>query len=144
MTAPLYNTYWYSNFGLANYLLTPSLGSNRYQPVTPLDIAQRALWLNNWARQQPSILATTLTTLGNYARQLWEASQPLQLSTRNNVFLQRAAASSAPNSVTAQATPGATLATYTITIDRIATAQQNLGTALTHCSCRSGSRQLYI
>lgn len=131
MVAPLYNTYWYSNFWLANYLLTPSWGPNRYQPVTPLDIAQGALWLNNGARQQPSILATTLTTLGNYARQLWEASQPLQLSTRNNVFLQRAATSSAPNSVTAQAAPGATLATYTITINQIATAQQNLGTALT-------------
>ncbi|MGI9861250.1 flagellar filament capping protein FliD [Moorella naiadis] len=76
-------------------------------------------------------MANSLATLSNYGRQLWEASQPLQLSTSANVFLQRTTTSSAPSAVTAQAQPGATLATYTMSISQIATAQQNMGLALT-------------
>ncbi|HHW41592.1 MAG TPA: flagellar filament capping protein FliD [Syntrophomonadaceae bacterium] len=130
MVSPVYGNYWYSNYLLATYLLNSATPSYSYQPLAPFDAAQKALWINNWGRQQPSLLANTLVTLNNYARQLWEASQPLQLSTGNNVFLKRTATSSAPNAVTAQAKPGATLATYTINICQIATAQQNLGTAL--------------
>ncbi|MEW8959291.1 MAG: flagellar filament capping protein FliD, partial [Moorella sp. (in: firmicutes)] len=44
---------------------------------------------------------------------------------------QRTATSSAPNAVTVQAQPGATLSTYAISISQIATAQQNIGIALT-------------
>lgn len=130
MVSPVYGSYWYPNYWVAGYLLNTLAPSYPYQAISPIPVAQEALWVNNWTRQQPSLLASTLTSLSNYARQLWEAAQPLQLSTSNNVFLQRTATSSSPNAVTAQAAPGATLATYTITINQIATAQQNLGTAL--------------
>lgn len=130
MVSPVYGSYWYNNYWLASYLLNPLASSYPYQPISPISWAQEALGVKNWIQQQPSLLANALTSLSNYARQLWEASQPLQLSTTNNVFLQRAATSSAPSAVTAQAKPGATIATYTISISQIATAQQNLGTPL--------------
>lgn len=131
MVSPVYGNYWYPNYWLASYLLNPLAPSYPYQPGAPINITQEALWVNNWTRQQPSLLANSLATLSNYARQLWEASQPLQLSTSNNVFLQRTATSSAPSAFTAQAQPGAILTAYNISISQIATAQQNLGTALT-------------
>ncbi|SMB98177.1 flagellar hook-associated protein 2 [Thermanaeromonas toyohensis ToBE] len=134
MVNPIYGSYWYPNYWLAGYLLNPLAPSYPYQAINPIPVGQEALWVNNWTRQQSSLLASTLTSLSNYARQLWEASQPLQLSTNNNVFLQRAATSSAPNAVTAQAEPGATLATYAISISQIATAQQNLGLSLSSTS----------
>lgn len=132
MVAPVYGNYAYSNYLylLAAYLLNTITPSYSYRPATPVDTIREVLQAKIWLQQQPSILANNLVALNDYARKLWEAAQPLQLSTWNNVFLKRVATSSAPNAVSAQAQPGATLATYTITVSQVATAQQNLGTAL--------------
>ncbi|MGB9804627.1 flagellar filament capping protein FliD [Desulfofundulus sp.] len=129
MVSPVYSNYWYSEL-LVNYLLSPGVSSYSYQPVLPINAVEEILLKNNWVQQQPSLVTNSLVSLNNYARQLWEASQPLQLGTTDNVFLKRVATSSVPGAVTAQAQPGATLATYTVTVSQLAAAQQNLGTAL--------------
>lgn len=93
--------------------------------------ALQQLLTSQFSAQQQTLLAQALTGLQNYGRQLYAAAQPLNLSNANNVFTQRTATSSAPDVLTAQALPGATTGSYTLTVTQLAAAQQNLGTALT-------------
>lgn len=94
-------------------------------------IALQQLLTSQFTTQQQTLLAQTLTGLQNYGRQLYEAANPLALSTANNVFTLRTATSSAPDVLTAKALPNATVTSYQITATQLAAAQQNLGTALT-------------
>lgn len=71
-----------------------------------------------------------LVGLTSYMSRLKSSAQPLDLSSPNNVWLQRTVTSSVPTSISGTAANGAKLATYTIDVSQIATAQQNAGTAL--------------
>lgn len=93
--------------------------------------ALQQLLASQFSAQRQTLLTQALTGLQNYGRQLYEAANPLTLSNANNVFTRRTATSSAPDVLTATALPNATIASYKISVTQLATAQQNLGTALT-------------
>lgn len=129
MINPLYSSY--PNYWATSYILNSYNNQGSNQQLSVYNLAQQALWINNWNRQQPSTMTNTLTTFSSYANQTWQASRALQTDNSGNVFNQRATTSSDSNAVTAQALTGATIATYNVSVTQVASAQQNVGAALT-------------
>lgn len=108
------------------------LGTQAPNPLssTVQTIALEQLLASQSMAQRRALLAQALTGLQSYGRQLYEAANPLTLTNVNNVFTQRSTTSSAPDILTAQALPNATITSYQITVTQLAVAQQNVGTAL--------------
>ncbi|MEW6191799.1 MAG: flagellar filament capping protein FliD [Bacillota bacterium] len=115
-------TFWAGLFGAQ----TPNPLSSAVQTT-----AFQQLLASQFTAQRQTLLAQALTGLQNYGRQLYEAANPLTPSNTTNVFTQRTATSSAADVLTAKALPNATIASHKITVTQLATAQQNLGAALT-------------
>jgi flagellar hook-associated protein 2 len=106
------------------------------QASNPLSSAVQAIALERLLLPQPvaqrqTLLAQALTGLQSYGQQLYTAANALTLNNVNNVFAQRTTTSSAPDVLTAQVLPNATISSYQITVTQLAAAQQNVGTALT-------------
>ncbi|BCV24248.1 flagellar filament capping protein FliD [Gelria sp. Kuro-4] len=115
---------------------TGLLGTQASNPLSSAvqAIALERLLASQAIAQRQALLIQTLTGLQSYGQQLYTAANALTLNNVNNVFAQRATTSSAPDILTAQALPNATITSYQITITQLAVAQQNVGTALTSTS----------
>lgn len=93
-------------------------------------MSEQASSANSYSTQQPTNIINSLTTFNDYANNLLQAATPLQTSSYDNIFQQTIATSSS-SSISAQSQPGATQATYNVSVNQLAAAQQNIGNALT-------------
>lgn len=109
------SSFWNGNLNTVNNIEASALGIMR---------------ATQSAAQDQAMLARALTGLQDRGNRLSEAGKPLTYSNPDNVFTKRTAASTQPEAVTAKAAPNATPASYRITVEQTAEAQENRGTEL--------------
>ncbi|MDA8161694.1 MAG: flagellar filament capping protein FliD [Desulfobacteraceae bacterium] len=138
--------YLNSNYLYINYLNNAqNAGVNNSSDLLSLveNAASQTFSLNQMYQQQSIMLSQALNNLGTYTAQLYQASYPLipdsYPGANTSVFDNVAATSSNPNQVTATAQPGATIATYSVYINQLASAQLNQGAALSSNSITTAS-----
>ncbi|MGB9712853.1 MAG: flagellar cap protein FliD N-terminal domain-containing protein, partial [Dissulfurimicrobium hydrothermale] len=135
-----------SNYLYINYL-NNNQGTGANSPDALLGLvenaAAQAFSLGQTYQQQFSLLSQALNKLSTYAGQLYQASYPLVPDSypgaNTSVFDKVVANSSNPNQVSASAQPGATITTYNIYVNQLASAQVNQGALLVSSNTTTAS-----
>ncbi|MDI3312139.1 MAG: flagellar filament capping protein FliD [Thermoanaerobacterium sp.] len=137
-TSYMYMMYpYHSDYSYLFNMSNPLTSMQNIVPDNIFQIAQQAMYTNIENQQLPMQTTNALVMLNSYANNLGETASQLQLTSPNNVFNQMVATSSDPNFISVLAQAGATASTYSVSVNQLAMAQQNIGTSLASNSVTS-------